>query len=353
MSSLEPLLQIDLLNKSFKQGKSVEKILSDLSLTIHKGSIVGVIGRSGAGKSTFLRCLNGLEKPDTGQILFDGQNLCELSSVELRQIRQKIGFIFQSYNLLQSKNVFDNIGLPLMLAGQNKTQIRQRVEYVAELVGLSHKLSSYPHQLSGGQCQRVSIARALVIEAKLLLCDEFTSALDPQTVIDILDLLQTLQQKLGLTIVFVTHDMNVVKHLAHYVYVLDHGCLVEQGTPIQIMTQAQHPATCALLTEFLKAQLPEFIKSKLHSVPHDNDDIILRLTFHNQSSTKPLISTLAQQGHLAINIIGGNLHHSGDQTFGHLLVSLKYDEDTFPTAVNFLQANSIHIEQMGYLQWSS
>lgn len=350
---LTPLLQIDHLNKSFPHANTVEKILNNISLTINKGSIVGIIGRSGAGKSTLLRCLNGLEKPDTGHILFEGQDLNKLNPKQTQLLRQKIGVIFQSYNLLESKTVFNNIALPLTLTCLKKEQIEQKVKKIADLVGLSHKLSSYPHQLSGGQCQRVAIARALVIEAKLLLCDEFTSALDPETTIDILDLLRSLQQKLGLTIVFVTHDMKVIKHIADYVYVLDKGHLVEQGSSLHIMTQAKHPATQALLSEFLKDQLPEFLQNKLRPIPHDNDDIVLKLIFQNQSSTKPLISTLAQQGHLPINIIGGNLHHSGDQTFGHLIVSLKYDEENFPTVVKFLNSNNIHFEPMGYLQWSS
>ena len=347
----EPLLTIESLTKSFQQSQGVENILNDINLTLYRGSIVGIIGRSGAGKSTFLRCLNGLEKPDAGRILFGDQDLCQLNEVDLRKCRQKIGVVFQTYNLLQSKTVFDNIALPLILAGIKTPLLNQRVEAVADLVGLSDKLLSYPHQLSGGQCQRVAIARALAIETEVLLCDEFTSALDPETTLDILNLLLRLRQKLGLTIVLVTHDMNVIKHCADFVYVLDKGSVVEQGATIDILTHAQHPVTQSLLREFLKDQLPDFIQEKLHISVRDNDDVVLKLMFHDRTSTKPLISTLVQEWHLPLNIIGGNLHHSGENTFGHLIVSLKHESKTLTSITAYLKDNGVSVEILGYLQW--
>ena len=351
MTLSQPYLIIESLSKSFQQPQGTEDILKDINLTIHKGSIVGVIGRSGAGKSTFLRCLNGLEKPDEGRILFNGQDLCQLNEADLRKCRQKIGVVFQTYNLLQSKTVFDNIALPLTLTGIKTSTLHHRVEAVADLVGLSHKLSSYPYQLSGGQCQRVAIARALAIETEMLLCDEFTSALDPETTLDILNLLLALRHKLGLTIVLVTHDMNVVKHCADFVYILDQGVVAEQGPTIDILTNAQHPVTQALLHDFLKDQLPDFIQDKLHSSGQGKDDVVLKLIFHDRSSTKPLIATLVQEWHLPVNIIGGNLHHSGENTFGHLIVSLKHDLKTLTSITAYLQDNGVSVEILGYLQW--
>ncbi|RZI46202.1 methionine ABC transporter ATP-binding protein [Candidatus Finniella inopinata] len=344
----EPLLIIESLCKSFPKSKGAERILNDINMTLYKGSIVGIIGRSGAGKSTLLRCLNGLEKPDTGRIIFGDDDLCQLNQADLRKRRQKIGVVFQTYNLLQSKTVFDNIALPLTLAEMKTTE---RVKAVADLVGLSHKLSSYPHELSGGQCQRVGIARALAIETEVLLCDEFTSALDPETTMDILNLLLSLRQKLGVTVVLVTHDMNVIKHCADFVYVLDGGQVVEQGATLDILTKAQHPVTQSLLHDFLKDQLPSFIQEKLHPSPHDNDDVVLKLMFHDRTSTKPLISTLVHEWHVPVNIIGGNLHHSGDYTFGHLMVSIKHDSKTVTSITKYLTENGVSVEFLGYLQW--
>ncbi len=348
-----PLVRLQLVNKSFTQQGVKEKILNNISLTIEPKTIVGIIGRSGAGKSTLLRCLNGLEKPDEGHIFFGTDDLCLLDEESLRNQRKKIGVVFQNYNLLQSKSVFDNIALPLKLAGFSTDIQQERVAYLASLVGLDHKLSSYPHQLSGGQCQRVAIARALAIETKLLLCDEFTSALDSQTTLEILDLLKRLRHDLGLTVVMVTHDMNVMQQIADYVYVLDHGSVVEHGPTLQILTGAHHPVTQSLLREFLKDELPDFIANKLHPAPQGDDDIMLKLTFKNQYATKPLIAQLVQQWHLPLNIIAGNLHHSGTHTFGHLMVCLKYDPNIIAAISTFLQNSAVQVEIMGYLQWQS
>ncbi len=353
MSSSLPLLRIERLGKSFFHQEKKEKILHNLNLTIKEGTIVGIIGRSGAGKSTLLRCLNGLEKPDEGHIFFDEEDLCQLAEEDLRSYRKKMGVVFQNYNLLQSKTVFDNIALPLKLSGYSLQDQKNRVEELAKLVGLHQKLSSYPHQLSGGQCQRVAIARALAIEAELLLCDEFTSALDSKTTLEILNLLKKLRQKLGLTIIFVTHDMKVIQHIADYVYVLDQGSLVEQGPTLPILMAAQHPVTQSLLHEFLKDELPDFITSKLHFNIQDRDDVVLKLTFNNQSATKPLISQLVQKWNLPMNILGGNLHHKDHEMFGHLMVCLKYDVDVMQEITNFLTDHHVQVKIMGYLQWQS
>ncbi|MHA6313987.1 methionine ABC transporter ATP-binding protein [Pantoea sp. S-LA4] len=213
--------------------------LDDLSLTIEEGTIFGILGRSGAGKSTLLRCLNRLESPSSGQIEIDGQDIAAMSLAQLRQQRQQMGMIFQHFNLLHSRNVHDNIDLPLEIAGIAPAARRQRVSELLQLVGLEHFARAWPSQLSGGQKQRVGIARALAARPRYLLCDEATSALDPETTASILDLLADIQQRLNITIVLITHEMTVVKRICDGAALLEQGRLVESGSLSQIMAREE------------------------------------------------------------------------------------------------------------------
>lgn len=231
------MIKLSHLSKSYA-GAAVPA-LADISLTIEEGSIFGILGRSGAGKSTLLRCLNRLEHPSSGMIEIDGRDISQLSLAQLRRQRQQMGMIFQHFNLLHSRNVHDNIDLPLEIAGVAAKERRQRVDALLQLVGLEKFAGAWPSQLSGGQKQRVGIARALAAQPRYLLCDEATSALDPETTASILDLLANIQQQLNITIVLITHEMAVVKRICHGAALLEHGQLVESGSIAQIMSRRE------------------------------------------------------------------------------------------------------------------
>jgi D-methionine transport system ATP-binding protein len=239
----ETMLRLTSVAKGFGHVPAIE----DVSLEVKRGEILGVIGRSGAGKSTLIRCLNGLEKPDIGRVEILGQDIAPLSERELRKVRGRIGMIFQHFNLLSSKTVADNVALPLKIAGWPRGERRKRVATLLELVGLEAKASAYPAQLSGGQKQRVGIARALAADPALLLSDEATSALDPETTASILALLRDINRELGLTIVLITHEMNVIRGIAHRVVVLDAGRVVEEGDAAAVFAEPQAEATRRLL----------------------------------------------------------------------------------------------------------
>jgi len=351
MTSPETHLKVEGIYKAFQQSTYSEKVLSNVSFEVPKGSILGIIGKSGAGKSTLLRCLNGLEKPDTGKIYFEGIDITSLKSSELRAFRQKIGVVFQSFNLLSSRNVFKNIALPLELLGIPEPIQKDKIEKMLKLVGLLDKKDAYPSQLSGGQRQRVAIARALVVDSTLLLCDEFTSALDPHTTVEILELLQELNKTLGITIIFVTHDINVVKEIAQKVCVLDQGEIAEKGPVEKIFINPSHTVTKELLSELLKDNLPEFIQHKLHQKGQENDDLVLKLVFNSQTSTRPIIAELIQLYKVPINIMSGNLDHIGKETFGHLVISLKHNLTSSDQIIAFLTENHVEVLQLGYIKW--
>ena len=343
-------LIVDSVTKSFLKTNQ-EKVLDDISFEVGPSKILGIIGKSGAGKSTLLRCLNGLEKPDSGHILFQGQDLTQLSEKNFRNLRQKIGVVFQSFNLLSSRTVFDNVALPLELLKHSIAERQKRVDQILGLVGLLSKRDAYPSELSGGQRQRVAIARALVVDTALLLCDEFTSALDPHTTLEILELLKNINKTLGITLVFVTHDINVVKELAQDVCVLDQGRIVEKGPVESVFTNPKHPVTKVLLSELLKNDLPEFLQHQLHSDGLENDDVVLKLIFGTQTSTKPLIANLIQKWNIPVNIVSGSLDHIGKATFGHLVISLKHEEGTTTNIVNYLKEHHVEVERAGYIRW--
>jgi D-methionine transport system ATP-binding protein len=241
------IVEVKNLSKQFKCNGQTVETLHDLNLSIRRSAIVGFIGKSGAGKTTFLRCLNLLERPTSGEVWISGRELTSLSKSELNRFRQKIGVIFQSFQLLNNITVFKNIALPLEIAGESTKKIAIRVREIAALVGIEGKLNAYPSQLSGGQKQRVAIARALVAKPTLLLCDEFTSALDPETTLDILNLIRRIHAQLKLTIVMVTHDMSVVSEICDSVFVMDSGKIIEQGSVKHVFLKPERTVTRSLL----------------------------------------------------------------------------------------------------------
>lgn len=238
----EPIIRIENLTKTFSAQNGVVEALHDVSFLVEKGDIYGIIGLSGAGKSTLVRCLNLLERPTSGHVIIKGKDLLALSKEELRLERQKIGMIFQHFNLLEQRNVIDNVCLPMEIRGVGKQERRKKAMELLQVVGLENKAQAYPSQLSGGQKQRVAIARVLANDPDILLCDEATSALDPQTTQTILELLREINQKSGITIVVITHEMRVIKQICNHVVVLDEGVLKERGTVQEVF---ENPKTSA------------------------------------------------------------------------------------------------------------
>ncbi|MDO6544851.1 methionine ABC transporter ATP-binding protein MetN [Photobacterium sanguinicancri] len=343
------MIEINRVDKVFYQGELEIHALRDINLTIEQGTIFGVIGSSGAGKSTLIRCVNLLERPSRGQVIVDGVDLTQLSNQELTLARRKIGMIFQHFNLLSSRTVFDNVALPLELANKSKTDIKAKVTELLQLVGLSDKHNSYPANLSGGQKQRVAIARALASEPKVLLCDEATSALDPATTQSILELLKEINRKLNLTILLITHEMDVVKNICSKVAIIGDGELVEKGPVGDIFA---HPKT-ELAREFIRSTLdlsiPEDYKARMTAERIENSYPLIRLEFTGASVDAPLISQVAREFNIDISILSSDMDYAGGVKFGLMLAEFYGTEQAAENAVAFLRDHKVNVEVLGYV----
>lgn len=338
------MIQINNLSKIFSGGEQEVVALKNVNVSVNQGEIFGIIGLSGAGKSTLIRCMNMLEKPTTGNILINGQDVTLMNNKELRLLRQKIGMIFQHFNLLSSRNVFDNIMFPLEIAGVPEKKARQKVGELLELVGLSDKTWVYPEQLSGGQKQRVGIARALANAPILLLSDEATSALDPQTTRSILKLLKDINQQFGLTILLITHDMNVIKEACDRVAVIDDSKIVEVGDVLSIFSNPGTPTSRSFINTIINKEIPEEI---LHRSVVENGQTIsrlIRVSFIGVSAGEPLISTMLQKYNVKANILYGNIDRVKDTPFGNLTVELIGTPVLISEAMDFLRENGLEIE---------
>lgn len=338
------MIQINNLSKIFSGGEQEVVALKNVNVSVNQGEIFGIIGLSGAGKSTLIRCMNMLEKPTTGNILINGQDVTLMNNKELRLLRQKIGMIFQHFNLLSSRNVFDNIMFPLEIAGVPEKKARQKVGELLELVGLSDKTWVYPEQLSGGQKQRVGIARALANAPILLLSDEATSALDPQTTRSILKLLKDINQQFGLTILLITHDMNVIKEACDRVAVIDDSKIVEVGDVLSIFSNPGTPTSRSFINTIINKEIPEEI---LHRSVVENGQTIsrlIRVSFIGASAGEPLISTMLQKYNVKANILYGNIDRVKDTPFGNLTVELIGTPELINEAMDFLRENGLEIE---------
>ena len=322
------MIKLDHITQTYKTPEGREfKALDDVSIEIRPGEIFGIIGRSGAGKSTLVRCINLLNRPSEGTVTVDGKNLTELSEDELRESRRSIGMIFQHFNLLSSRTVYDNVALPLELVGTPKNVIREKVEPLLKLVGLTEHAHKYPSQLSGGQKQRVGIARALTNDPKVLLSDEATSALDPETTVATLALLKRINKELGLTIVMITHEMQVVKQICERVVVMNYGKIVEQGKVVDIFMSPQHETTKALIGNVMARDMPASILDRFRKARenHPNSDAVylLRLAFSGNEVTRPVISECSRRFNLDFNILRGTVDDVQGQTLGSLTVLIE------------------------------
>jgi D-methionine transport system ATP-binding protein len=301
---MEPIIKVEHLKKEFKSKDTSVYALQDVNLEINKGDIYGIIGMSGAGKSTFVRCLNFLERPTEGNVIVDGQNLAGLSEKELRTARKNIGMIFQHFNLLMQRSVIDNVCFPLLLDGVKKSEARRRAMEYLRIVNLEEKANAYPSQLSGGQKQRVAIARVLASDPKILLCDEATSALDPQTTKAILQLLKEINQKYGITIVVITHEMAVVQEICSHVAIIDHGNLVEHGTVEDIFRAPKSKEGRRLIFQGYE------------KVTEMRGKHCVRIVFSENSSFEPVIANMVLECKTPVNILYANTKKSGRSSQG-------------------------------------
>lgn len=316
-----------------------------VTLHIAPKKIVGIIGYSGAGKSTLIRCINLLEKPTSGEIIVGGKDLTKLSPAELRKTREKIGMIFQHFNLMRNRNVFGNVAYPLKGKGLNRQQIKEKVESLLDLVGLSNKIKAYPSQLSGGQKQRVAIARALANDPQVLLCDEATSALDPQTTQSILNLLREINKKLGLTIVIITHQMEVVKEICHAVAVMDDGKIVEEGDILEIFANPKAQMTKNFVsTVFHYDKIYEFLNKESFIGELTEEEIIVKISFVGQKTGQAFISKLSRKFKVDASILFGNIELIQEVPIGNLIVKFNGPRDGIFHSIEYLKENNIYVE---------
>lgn len=321
------VIDLKALRKVYRQASREVVALDGVDLHVRQGEIFGVLGQSGAGKSTLIRCVNLLERPTAGTVIVAGQELTALPAAGLREARQQIGMIFQHFNLLNSRTVAENVALPLEITGQNHVARAARVRDLLQLVGLADKADAYPSQLSGGQKQRVGIARALAVEPKVLLSDEATSALDPQTTQSILDLLKDLNQRLGLTILLITHELNVVKRICDSIAVMSAGRIVERGPVVEVLTRTGALATPPVELDTVRP-----------------NSAIVTITFSGDAANQPVITRLARTFDLDINILSGNIETIGHSRVGQLQVELLGDQHKLTPALRYLHEQGLSLE---------
>ena len=330
---------IDLQNITvhFTDADRTVSAVKDVSLTVQPGEIFGIVGTSGAGKSTLLRTINLLQRPTGGRVIIDGADITDYSGEQLRKIRLQTGMIFQHFNLIHTKTVFDNVAFTLKAAGIGKAEQKERVPRLLELVGLADKADFYPGQLSGGQKQRVGIARALANGPKILLCDEPTSALDLETTNSILELLKDINQKTGITMVLITHELAVVKKICDRVAVMSQGVVVEQDTVLNVFASPQAEFTKQLIRHSGSLELPPRLLENLTGK-------VLRIQYRGAKAEEPVISDAAQKYPVALNILHGQIEYIGDAPLGVLLINIKGPEEAVEEAIAYIKTRAQQVE---------
>lgn len=336
------MIRLENISKEFKTKKGIVRAVDGINLHVKKGEIHGVIGYSGAGKSTLIRCVNLLERPTAGKVWINNVDITSLSLNDLRKTRQKIGMIFQHFNLLKTATVYNNIAIPLKLLGYNDTEVKNRVAKYAEIVGLTEKLESFPSQLSGGQKQRVAIARALAQEPEILLSDEATSALDPETTEAILELLLKINCELGITILLITHEMNVIQKICDDVSVLEAGKVVEYGSAIDLFAKPQHPTTRKFLSTISQRNLSPSLIQQLNV-----SGSVIRLTFLGESTGKPLLAEVSKVYDVQPNILTANIIELKNGIVGNIVVHLNGEAQIVQKALTYFTENGVAVEELG------
>ena len=345
------MIELKHISKIYEGANRVEA-LKDISLTIEQGQIYGIIGQSGAGKSTLIRCINMLEVPTSGNVIIDGTDLTTLNEKQLREERKYIGMIFQHFNLLSSRTVYDNVAFPLELQGMSKAEIKERILPILDIVKLSDRLDNYPSQLSGGQKQRVGIARALASNPKVLLCDEATSALDPQTTKSILELLKDINQKLNLTIVLITHEMQVIREICDRVAVIEGGVILEEGTVVDVFTNPQEATTKDFISAVVSDNLPpEALEHlELHDEWIEGTAPLVRLKFTGQATDEPVVAGLVKRFDLDVSILFGGVDYIQNTSVGRLILILNGDRTKAQEGLHYLNELNIGSDVIGYVR---
>ena len=321
------MIEIQHLSKTFAGADGSVEALRDINLKINDGDIFGIIGMSGAGKSTLVRCINMLERPSSGTVLINGRDIGALSAEELRKVRRRTTMIFQSFNLLMQRTCLANICFPLELAGMKKAEAKKRAGELLELVGLSDKANAYPAQLSGGQQQRIAIARALATDPEVLLCDEATSALDPKTTRSILELIKQINERLGITVIIITHQMSVIEDICTRVAILENGSVVEEGEVSKVFSNPASDAGKNIVSPEERALLESGI-----------DERIIRLVFNGSAAAgRPVIAQMAIDEGISANILYASTRFIGDKVFGRMLLGLPRESDAAERAIAYLR----------------
>lgn len=335
MKKMETIIQVKDVTKTFVGKDNKVEALKGINLDIHKGEIYGIIGMSGAGKSTLVRCLNFLERPTTGTVLIEGKDLSELRESELRKTRTEIAMIFQHFNLLMQRTVADNIRFPMEITGSSKKEARKRTKELLEIVGLSEKEKAYPAQLSGGQKQRVAIARALANNPKILLCDEATSALDPTTTKAILALLKEINEKYGITIVIITHEMSVVQEICTHVAIIDSGSLAETGTVEEVFSRPKSSAAKKLVFQGENSKYEEMQGKRC-----------IRIVFKSNSSFEPVIANMVLACKAPVNILLADTQDIGGVAHGQMILQLPEEKVTAEKMIQYLKERNLEVEEL-------
>ncbi|MCX8581111.1 ATP-binding cassette domain-containing protein [Gilliamella sp. B3482] len=336
---MQTLIQVKDVSVRFKAKDQVVEAVKKVSFDVNQGEIFGIIGSSGAGKSTLVRMLNRLAEPSSGQVIINGVDIQTLRGRELQAFRFHVGMIFQNFNLASSKTVYENIAFVLKAAGKKGDAVKNRVNELLALVGLSDKANAYPAELSGGQKQRVGIARALANDAKILLCDEATSALDPTTTSAILDLLKQLNQKFGLTIVLITHEIDVVKKICHRVAVMSQGEIVEMNTTFNLFACPKQPFTQEFLNIDENTHLPDIIKQNVKGK-------LVRLRYINENTTQPILYQSAIETGVSFNILHGFIEYFDNQALGNLVIELIGESTNIQNLITKLADQEVIIEEI-------
>lgn len=341
------MIQLEHISKSFVTASGTVHAVQDVNLQIGEGEIFGIIGFSGAGKSTLVRCINLLERPTEGRVIVDGEDLTAMDLKKLREVRKKIGMIFQHFNLMRSRTVFQNIAFPLKKSSLSKAEKEKKIESLLELVGLSDKKDAYPSQLSGGQKQRVAIARALANDPKVLLCDEATSALDPQTTQSILKLLKQVNETLGITIVLITHEMAVVKDICDRVAIMEQGRVVEEGDTVSVFSHPKEAMTKDFIDTASNLGKIHDLIAEGHSLTEiqPGEQMVL-LTYSGSNAGQPLISALAEKFSVSANIIYGNIDYLKGKPLGKLVVTLSGEKEAMDQAIDYIRSLGVEMEVM-------
>ena len=339
------MIELRHLSTDVGTGEHAVHAVQDVSLTVETGEIFGIIGFSGAGKSTLVRCINLLERPTSGEVLLDGQELTALPPKQLRQTRKKIGMIFQHFNLMPSRTVAGNVAYPLRGSGLSREQIAAKVQSLLELVGIGNKADAFPSQLSGGQKQRVAIARALANDPSVLLCDEATSALDPQTTKAILHLLRDLNAKLGLTIVLITHEMAVVREICHRVAVMEHGRVAEQGEVFNVFVDPRQDITRSFIRTTSNLQkVEELIAADSPVTRLKPGELIIRLSYVQRNAAEPLISVVTKLFDVSLNIIFADINIVQDAPIGGTVAIISGERSHITKAIEYFIDKNVGVE---------